>query len=171
MKKTAAQVTKELNIDIPNTALTKSLEMASDQLAAQIKAGATRAARDPVDVQMEKYFALKAEGKDDEAAALIKNVETAQRGKYASYQPQMARADVAALQAIYKDPEVVAAADALSLATSSNDADAASRALIALRDAEKRARAKLGLPTNAPTGGGASNQQVHDYSSIVNVAP
>jgi hypothetical protein len=171
MKKTAAQVTKELNIDIPQAALTKSLEMASDQLAAQIKAGATRAARDPVDVQMEKYFALKAEGKDDEAAVVMKNIETAQRGKYASYPSQALRADVAVETAIQRDPEVVAAAEALSLATSSNDADAASKALTALREAQKKARAKFGASTNAPTGGGASNQQVHDYSSIVNVAP
>lgn len=170
MKKTAAQVTKELNIDIPNAALTKSLEMASDQLAAQIKAGATRAARDPVDVQMEKYFALKAEGKDDEAAALMKNIETAQRGKYAGYQPAAVRADVAVETAIQKDPEVVAAAEALSLATSSNDADAASKALTALREAQKKARAKFGASTNAPTGGGTSNQQVYDYSKL-NVAP
>lgn len=170
MKKTAAQVTKELNIDIPQAALTKSLEMASDQLAAQIKANATRAARDPVDVQMEKYFALKAEGKDEEAAALMKNIETAQRGKYAAYPTQALRADVAMEQAIQKDPEVVAAAEALRMANMANDPTAMAKATTALRQAESRARAKLGASTNAPTGGGASNQQVIDYSSI-NVAP
>ena len=170
MKKTAAQVTKELNIDIPQAVLTKSLELASDQLAAQVKAGATRAARDPVDVQMEKYFALKAEGKDDEAAALMKNIETAQRGKYAGYQPAAVRADVAMEQAIQKDPEVVAATEALRMANLSDNPVAMDTATTALREAERRARAKFGASTNAPTGSGTSNQQVIDYSTL-NVAP
>ena len=170
MKKTAAQVTKELNIDIPQAVLTKSLELASDQLAAQVKAGATRAARDPVDVQMEKYFALKAEGKDDEAAVVMKNIETAQRGKYASYPSQMTRADVAMEQAIQNDPEVVAAAEALRMANATQDPTAMANATTALRQAESRARAKFGASTNAPTGSGTSNQQVIDYSAL-NVAP
>ena len=163
MKKTAAQVTKELNIDIPQAALTKSLELASDQLAAQIKANATRAARDPVDVQMEKYFALKAEGKDEEAAAVMKNIETAQRGKYAAYPTQALRADVAMEQAIQRDPAVVAAGQALSIAMASRDQAAITKAQTDLAIAEQKARVKL-TSTTAPASGGTGNRNISvDY--------